>query len=128
MENEFGINNIPIKSYRFPNMYLMPKMHKNLIKAILIIVSPELSVIPVRTITSVFRLFVRQIQKYNDKYRFATDVNTFWVKQNNRTTVFLWGLIKLLFCHFILIFLWKQVDKQTKEGWPNKTKKTFYYL
>ena len=35
-----------------------------------------------RTITSIFDLFFKQIQTYNDKCNFCTDVNTFWVVQN----------------------------------------------
>ena len=29
----FGINNIPVENHRLPNMYWMPKIHKNPIKA-----------------------------------------------------------------------------------------------
>ena len=60
-------------------------MHKNPINARFIIASPKSSIKPlVRPVTSVFRLFFRQIQTYNDKYRFFTGVNTFWVVQNNK--------------------------------------------
>ena len=38
----------------------------------------------VRTIKSGFCLFFRQIQTYNDKCRFFTGVNTFWVVRNNK--------------------------------------------
>ena len=63
----------------------MPKMYKNPVKATFIIESPKSSINPLaRTITSVFCLFFRQIQTYNDKYRFFTGVNTFWVVQNNK--------------------------------------------
>ena len=48
-------------------MYWMPKMHKNSIKARFIIASPKSSIKPLaRTIMSIFRLFFRQIQTYND--------------------------------------------------------------
>ena len=30
---EFGIDNIPIDNHRLPNMFFIPKLHKNLIKA-----------------------------------------------------------------------------------------------
>ena len=82
---KFGIDNIPIENHQLPNMYWMPKMHKNPIKARFIIVSPKSSIKTLaRTITSVFRLFFRQIQTYNDKCRIFTGVNTFWVVQNNK--------------------------------------------
>ena len=34
-----------------------------------------------------FRLFFRYIQTYNDKGRFFTGVNTFWVVQNNKSVI-----------------------------------------
>ena len=52
-------------------MYWMPKMHKNPIKARFITASPKSFIKPLaRTITSIFCLFFRQIQTYNDKCRF----------------------------------------------------------
>ena len=81
MKIKLGIGNIPIENHRLPNMYWMSKMHKNPIKARFIIAFPKSLA---RTITSVFRLFFRQIQTYNDKCRFFTGVNTFWVVQNNK--------------------------------------------
>ena len=66
----------------------MPKMYKNPVKARFIIEFPKSSINPLaRTITSVFCLFFRQIQTYNDKYRFFTGVNTFWVVQNNKPVI-----------------------------------------
>ena len=60
---KFGIDNIPIETNRFPNMYWMPKMHKNPIKARFIIASSKSSIKRLaRTITSVFRLLFRQIE------------------------------------------------------------------
>ena len=74
---KFGIDNIPIENHQIPIMYWMPKMHKNPIKARFIIVSPKSSIKPLAiTIASIFRLFFRQIQTYNDKCRFFTGVNT----------------------------------------------------
>ena len=78
-------------------MYWMPKMHKNTIKARLIITSPKSSRKPIfRNVTSIFRLFFRQIQTYNGKCSFFTGViNTFWVVQNNKpVTDAMNGLIK----------------------------------
>ena len=63
-------------------------MLKNLIKARFIIASPKSSIKPLaRTIMSVFRLFFRQMETYNDKCRFLTGVNTFWVVQNNKAVI-----------------------------------------
>ena len=61
------------------------QMHKNPIKARFIIAPPKSSIKPLaRTITSVFRLFFRQIQTFDAKCRFFTGVNTSWVVQNNK--------------------------------------------
>ena len=69
------------------NMYWMPKMHENLIKAILISAFSKSSIKSLaRTITSIFRLVFRQIQAYNHKCRFSTDDSTFWVVQNKPVT------------------------------------------
>ena len=42
----FGIDNIPIENHRLPNMYWMPKMHKNPVKARFIIASTKSSIKP----------------------------------------------------------------------------------
>ena len=85
MKIRFGIDNIPIENNRLPNIYWMPKMYKNLIKARFIIASTKSSKKPLaRTITSIFHLFFRQLQTYYDKCRLFTGINTFWVVQNNK--------------------------------------------
>ena len=84
----FSIDNIPIDDNQLRNMYWMPKMHKNRFKARFIIASPKSSRKPLaRTITSIFHLSFRQIQTYNEKCRFFTGVNTFWVVQNNKPLI-----------------------------------------
>ena len=89
MKIKFGIDNISVKNHGLPNMYWMPKMYKNLIKARFIIASSKSSIKPLAsTITSIFVcLFFRQIQTYNDKCRFFTGVNSFWVVQNNKPVI-----------------------------------------
>ena len=78
MKIKFGIDNIPIENHQSPNMFWMPKMHKNPIKARFITASPKSSIKPLAsTMTSIFRLFFRQIQTYN-KGRLFTGVNTFY--------------------------------------------------
>ena len=82
---KFGVDKIPIENHRLPNMNCMRKMHKSPIKAKFIIVPLKSSIKRLaRTITSVFGLFLRKIKTHNDKYRFLTDVNTFWVVLNNK--------------------------------------------
>ena len=56
---KFGIANILIENYQLPNMYWIPKMHKNPVKARFIIASPKPTVKPLaRIITSIFRVFL----------------------------------------------------------------------
>ena len=86
MKIKFGIGNIPIENHRLPNMYWVPKMHKNSIKARIIIASPKSSIKPLVR-TSVFRLLFRQIQTFNEKCRFFTGVNPFCVVQNNKAVI-----------------------------------------
>ena len=82
---KFGIGNIQLSNHRLPNMYWMPKMHKNPIKARFIVASPNCSIKPLsKAITSAFRLFYRQIESYNNKSRYFTGVNSFWVVQSNK--------------------------------------------
>ena len=64
----------------------MSKMHKNPIKARFIIAFSKSFIKPLaRIIRLIFRLFFRQIQTHNNKCRFFTGVNTFWVVQNNKS-------------------------------------------
>ena len=52
---KFGIDNNLLENHLLPNMYWMPKLHKNPIKARFIIVSPKSSRKPLaRTIMSIF--------------------------------------------------------------------------
>ena len=69
-------------------MYWMPKMHKNPIQARLTMEQPKSSIKPlVRTITSTFCLFFRQMQTYNDTCKLFTGINTFCVVQNNKPVI-----------------------------------------
>ena len=73
---KFGIDNIPIENHRLPNIYWMLQMHKNPIKDRFMIAYPKSSLKHLaRTVTSIFRLFFRQIQTYNNKCRIFTGVN-----------------------------------------------------
>ena len=59
LKSKFGIDNIPIETDQLSNVYWIPKMHKNPIKARIIVVSPKFSIKPlVSTIRSVFHLFL----------------------------------------------------------------------
>ena len=88
MKIKFGIDKIPIENHQLLYMYWMPKMHKNPIKARFIIASPKSSIKPFDgSVTSIFRLFFREIQTCNDKCWFSTGVNTFWIVWNNKPVI-----------------------------------------
>ena len=63
----------------------MLQMHKNPIKDRFMIAYPKSSLKPLaRTVTSIFRLFFRQIQTYNNKCRIFTGVNNLQAVKNNK--------------------------------------------
>ena len=80
----FGVKSYVCRSYRGKTgrgAFFPPILNR--VKARFIIASPKSSIKTLaRTITSIFCLFFRQIQIYNDKCRLFTSVNTFWAVQN----------------------------------------------
>ena len=85
LKSKLRSNDVNIENHCLPKMYWLPEMHKTPIKARFIIASPKSSIKPLsQVITSAFRLFYRQIESYNDKCRFFSGVNTFWIVQNNK--------------------------------------------
>ena len=84
LKKKFGIE-LSETNNRLPNIYWLPKLHKNPLKFRFIIAAPECSVKPLsKAITSVFRLFYNQIENYNMKCCYYFSVKTFWVIQNNQ--------------------------------------------
>ena len=84
LKTKFGINDIPIKNYRSPNVYWVSKMYKNPIQAIFTIPSTKTSIKPLaRTKTQIF-LFFRQEKGDNDKCRLFKVANTFCVVQHSK--------------------------------------------
>ena len=68
-----------------PNIYWLPKLHKNPLKFRFIIAAPKCSIKPLsKAVTSVFRLFYNQIERYNMKSCYYSSVKTFWVIENNQ--------------------------------------------
>ena len=75
---------VPSESKMLPHIYWLPKLHKNPIKFRFIIAAPNCSVKPLsKAVTKFFKLFYRQIEKYNEKSQFYSSAKTFWVIQNN---------------------------------------------
>ena len=71
-----------------PHIYWLPKMHKNPIKFRFIIAAPKCSVKPLsKSITSIFKLFYKQIEAYNKKCFFYSGIKMFWVIQNNEPVI-----------------------------------------
>ena len=76
------------ESKKLPHIYWTPKLHKNPIKFRFIIAAPDCSIKPLsKAITKIFRLFYRQVETYNAKSLFYSQVKTFWVIQNNEHVI-----------------------------------------
>ena len=86
LKDKFGLLDHPAENTRLPNIYWLPKMHKNPIKFRFIIAAPDCSIKPLsKAVAAVFRLLQSQIESYSLKSKFFSGVNTFWVIQNNRS-------------------------------------------
>ena len=71
-----------------PTIYWIPKLHKNPSKSRFIIASPVSSLKPLtKGVTSVFKLFFKQIERYSNKCRFYSGVNSFWTVLNNEPVI-----------------------------------------
>ena len=87
LKSKFNLK-VPSASNLLPHIYWLPKLHKNPIKFRFIIAAPNCSVKPLsQAVTTIFRLFYRQIETYNAKSKFYSSVKTFWVIQNNEDVI-----------------------------------------
>ena len=67
-----------------PIIYWMPKMHKNPSGARFIVASSKCSTKPLsKTISYIFKLIFEQIQNFNLKSKFYSNINCFWVVKNS---------------------------------------------
>ena len=93
LKDRFHLN-VAEEEKKLPQIYWMPKLHKNPIKFRFIIAAPSCSIKPLsKALTKIFKLFFRQVQTYNEKSYFYSSVKTFWVIQNNTDVI---GCIKRL--------------------------------
>ena len=87
LRDKFGFIN-PEDNNKLPGIYWLPKLHKSPIKFRFIIAAPECSIKPLaRSITSIFKLFQRQICTYNEISSFYSGIKTFWVIQDNNAVL-----------------------------------------
>ena len=71
---KFGLSSTE-NNGRLPNIYWLPKLHKSPIKLRFIIAAPECSIKPLaHVLTFVFKLFQRQICKYNEISSFFSGI------------------------------------------------------
>ena len=85
LKSVFGFRSINKENLKLPKIYWLPKKHKHPTKFRFIIASPVCSIKPLaNVVTSIFKLFYRQVDMDNKKARFFSGVNTFWVIQSNR--------------------------------------------
>ena len=88
LDSEFKIKNITPDNECLPKIYWIPKKHKIPSKARFIIASPKCSIKTLsKYITSVFKLFYKQIESYNKKCEYFSGVKSFWVVQNNKPVI-----------------------------------------
>ena len=67
-----------------PSMYWTPRLHKDPVGNRFIIASPKCSTKPLlKDVTSILKLFQKQIQNFHDKNRVWTGVSNYWIIQNN---------------------------------------------
>ena len=87
LKSKFGID-VTTDDNGLPNMYWIPKKHKIPSKARFIIGASHCSVKPLaKALTSVFKLFYKQIENYCKIDHFFTGVKTFWVLQDKKPVV-----------------------------------------
>ena len=87
LKSKFGID-IGIDNLSLPNMYWIPKKHKIPSKTRFIVAASLCSLKPLATaLTSVFKLFYRQIENFNKIDHFFSGVKTFWVIQDKKPVV-----------------------------------------
>ena len=73
---KFGLSSTE-NNGRLPSIYWLPKLHKSPIKFRFIIAAPGSSIKPLaRVLISVFKLFQRQIYKYNEISSFFSGIKT----------------------------------------------------
>lgn len=83
LEKKFKFN---ISSYdkRLSQVYCLLKRQKQPTGSRSIIIAPKCSFKPLpEALTSIFRLFFKQIKAYTDKYVFSFSMKTFWTILNN---------------------------------------------
>lgn len=84
LSKEFNLT-VPEQSKTLPHIYWLPKLHKTPIKFRFIIAAPDCSIKPLtQTVTKLFKLFYKQIERYNEKTYYYSSINSFWVIDNNK--------------------------------------------
>ena len=74
LANKFSLDDFEENNKCLPQIYWLPKMHKQPIKARFIVAAPKCSVKMLsKAITKVFKLFYQQIESYNKKSTFSLE-------------------------------------------------------
>ena len=82
--DKFGLS-VDENNQKLPIMYWIPKMHKTPSGARFIVASSKCSTKPLsKTISSVFKLIFNQIQHFNHKNKFYSNIHKFWIVQNSK--------------------------------------------
>ena len=66
-----------------PDIYWTPKLHKNPVKFRFIIASKQCTIKHLsKNMSSIFSLFMKQIETYNKKARYYSGINSYWIVHN----------------------------------------------
>ena len=87
LKDLFGID-IEESNLVLPGMHWLPKKHKNPSKARFIVAASLCTLKPLaRSLTSVFKLFQKQVENYNLKGQFFSGVKPFWIIQDKQPVI-----------------------------------------
>ena len=79
---------VSLENEVLPTMYWLPKKHKVPTKARFIVAAVRCSIKPLaKCLTSILKLFYKQIENYNLKSHYFSGIKTFWVIQDKQPAV-----------------------------------------
>ena len=77
--------NVSEREKDLPNMYWIPKMHKNPVKHRFIVASKACSTKPIsKAVSNAFKLIHRQTERFHSSSKYDANFNKFWVVQNSQ--------------------------------------------
>ena len=82
LKDKFNIT-VDQDNLALPDIYWTPKLHKNPVKFRFIIASKQCTIKHLsKNMSSIFSLFMKQIETYNRKARYYSGINSYWIVHN----------------------------------------------